>query len=457
MAKKYDYDLIIIGSGVAGTAAAQFAAARGIKVAVVESGKWGGDSLNVSDIPKRAMTAFSHSMIDTGLSHDFGVSTSSVRFNFPTFKNWMNRARRASGAGSAKLLESSGVTCISGLAHFLTPFELSVGKKVLTAPRFIIASGCHLATGDVTGLDSCKILTPSNFLDITRPPESLAVIGGGSTGCIFAEFFASLGTNVVIFELSPRLLPREDEEIGGVIERSLTQDKHIKVLTQSRVVSVSPSSGKSKYSISYLRGGLRKTATCDAIFLAAGQTPSLDLGLDNAGVKWDEKGIKVDKYLNTNMRHIYAAGSCTGSCLPVEYSAYSGALASANLLTRNRLPATTSGYIRFTGTHLSVASVGLTEEDCLRLGRKFKKSISTLNQISASYTGAEKLGFIKLIVDSSDKLIGATVVAPHADLIVPELALAVRHHLSVMELASTPVVSSSYAELIRVSAKKLIH
>lgn len=457
MTKKYDYDLIIIGSGVAGVAAAQFAAARGIRVVVIESGKWGGSALNTSDIPERALTSFSHSFIDAESSHAFGVSTSSIRFNLPTFKTWMSRVHRLSGAGSTKLLEDSGVTCIKGIAHFLTPFELSVGKKVLTAPRFIIASGCQPFLGGITGLDACHYLTPENFLNLTRPPKTLAIIGGGSTGCVFAEFFASLGTNVVIFELNPRLLPREDEEIGPVIERSLTQSKHIKILTQSRVVNVSSNSDESRYSISYLRGGLRKTATCEAVFMATGQTPSLDLGLDNTGVKWNEKGIKVDKYLATSMRHIFAAGSCTGSCLPVEYSAYSGALAAANLLTRNRLPAATSGYVRFTNTHLSVASVGLTEEDCLHLNRKFKKSLATLGQISASYTGSEKLGFIKLIVDSSDKLIGATIVAPHADLIIPELALAVRHHLSAMELASTPVVSSSYAELIRVAAKKLIH
>jgi len=457
--KKFDYDIVVIGSGTAGTSAAQFAAERGMRVAIVESGSWGGSAVNSIELPLRAISSFSHSFREASHASTFGLSTSSLRYNFPAFKTWFKKSLRATGAGSSKSLEDLGVTCLRGLAHFLSPYELSVGKEIITAQKFIIASGSDLDLGGISGTETVPCLTPDNWLDITRPPENLAIVGGSSTGCEFAEFFASLGSHVVIFELAPHILPREDEEVAPIITKSLESTKNIKVLAQSRVLSVDPSKSKSggqKYSLAYLRGGIRKTATCDAIFLATGRKPSLDLGLDNAGVKYSDRGIAVDKYHQTSMKHIYAAGSCTGISLPVEYSAYSGALAAANLITKTRVAATTSAYVRFTDTLPSVASVGQSEEECLAKHIKFQKSIIPLAAITSSITSDSRLGFIKLIVDSSSKLIGATVVCDHADLVIPELSLAIRKGLTAMDLASAPVVSTSQSELVRLAARRLI-
>lgn len=452
--KKFDYDIIIIGSGSAGSAAAFAAADSGASVAIVENSKWGGDSLNGTDLPLRSALTFTHAYQSSLRAVRFGVSSSSLRFNYPSVKNWLATSRRRSGANSRRALESAGVSCLSGLAHFLSPYELSVGEKVYSSGKFIIASGTHLSLGGISGSDSVDYLTPSSALSLSRPPKSLIIVGGGSTGCELAEFFSSVGTKVTLLELAPRLVPREDEEVGSVLSSYLEDVLGIKVLTQSRVLSISRDKDGVKASI--LRGGLEKSVTADSILLATGECPSLDLGLENSGVAYSDAGIKSDSFLQTSMKHIYAVGSCAGGVSSTELAAYEGALAASNALGRQKNLVNRTGFIRTVRVYPEVSAVGPTEDELIKKGTKYKKSLVSLASVMASNVEDYRLGFLKLLASPQGKVIGATLMCPNSSLIASELALAVRHSLPVLELASSPVISSSWAELLRLASRSLL-
>ena len=450
--KKFDFDYIVIGSGTAGTAAALTAAKMKKKVAIVESGRWGGSALNYTDIPRKAAFNFSHLYMESVRASRFGISSGNLRYNYPTVLNWTALASRRAGGNSKKIFEDNNITCLPGFANFLTPYEISAGKIRVSAPNFLIATGAIHSTGNISGVEGVECLTPTTALSLNRPPKSLFVVGGGSTGVELANYFAELGSDVYIGELSGRLLPREDEEAGSTLAKYFEEKLHIKVLTQSRVVAVAPDSGKTR--VIFLRGGQEKYVRTDAIILATGSIPNVDLGLENAGVEYSKDGIDTNSSLTTTMKHIFAAGDCIGGESSPERSAYEGILAAKNAFSRQKTSKTYEGFIRLTDTFPGIAAVGFTEDDCLKNNLKIKKVILPLSTISAANTSDFRSGFVKIIADSKGRVLGATIMCPNAEVIIQEIAIAVRHKFTVAHLASTPHSSLSWSELIRIACQK---
>ena len=455
MSKKFDYDLIVIGSGPAGASAALFAANYGLKTAIVERDKWGGSCLNYSDIPSRALFEFSHLYRKAMNGSRFGLSSSTLRYNYPTVQNWKSLAVRRAGADSKKTFESAKIACLSGFASFISPYEIAIKDSVVSAPRIIIASGSKLDTGDITGVESTACLTPADAFNITRPPKSVFVVGGGSTGVEIANYFAELGSQVTIGELAGHLLPKEDEEASKLLTRYFESHLRIKVLTESRIVAVEQSAKPGLQKVTFRRGGQEKTIEVAAIVLATGSKPVTNFGLENAGVTYDSDGIEVDNYLKTKVKHIYAAGDCIGGESSAERSAYEGALAAANLIGRSKTPGNYEGFIRITDTMPSVATVGLTETSCINEHINYRKILLPLASVSAANTSDYIDGFIKLLADPKGRVLGATIVCPESALVIQELAMAIRYKLTVTDLAATPHTSSSWSELVHLASRKL--
>ena len=455
MSKKFDYDLIVIGSGPAGASAAIFASNAGLKTALVERGKWGGSSLNYTDIPSRALFEFAHLYRRAQNGARFGLSSSTLRYNYPTAQNWRTFTSRRAGAGSKKTFETAKIACFSGFASFLSPYELAVKDQIISAPRFIIATGSKLNTGDIAGIESTACLTPAEALATTRPPKTIFVVGGGSTGVELANYFAELGSKVTIAEIAGQLLPREDEEAGVTIARYFENQLHIKVLTESRVIAIEKSTKPGMQRVIFRRGAQEKTAEVAAIILATGSSPVTNLGLENAGIPYDFDGIIVDNYLKTKTKHIYAAGDCIGGESSAERAAYEGTLAASNLLNKTKNQRIYDGFIRITDTYPSVATSGLTEHECIDKHIAYKKIILPLSSVSAANTSDFLTGFIKLLSDHKSRIIGATIVCPDAPLVIQEVALAIRHKLTIDQLSSAPHAATTWAELIRLASSKL--
>jgi pyruvate/2-oxoglutarate dehydrogenase complex dihydrolipoamide dehydrogenase (E3) component len=457
MAKKvsFDYDLIVIGSGAGGSAAATIAAREGKRVAVIEGGEFGGESPNWGDVPTKALLHAAQLYDEAKHGARFGIRSAMMGYNYPSLHTWKDLTIKRTGTGgNRRYYENEGISAFNGIAHFLSPHEISVARRHLSAEHFLIATGSHIEAPDIQGLATVKYLTPRTLLQATRLPKSLFVIGGSTVGVELAQLMAIFGTKVHIAEIASRLLPHEDEEVGTLLERVLKEQKGITSLTQTRVLSVIKD-GVGKR-ITFNRGGVEKSLHVDEVLIATGRVPTVDLGLENASVAYTPKGVEVNEYLQTSARHIFAAGDVLGHGSPTHTALLESRVAANNILhPKSRVAPDYTATPRLTFTYPDVASVGLSEDDCLKRDLRINKAVAPLSIIARSNTSDFRDGFVKIITDKKGVVLGGTVVAPHAAEIIHELALAVKHQLTAEQVASTPHAFLSWSEAVRVAAAKL--
>ena len=255
-------------------------------------------------------------------------------------------------------------------------------------------------------------------------------------------------------ETAERLLPREDKEVGEAISHYLNKELGVMVLPNCKVVALEQDAN-SKHVI-FHNARNEKMVRVDCVVLATGSQPILDYGLENAGVKYKNTGILVDKNYHTSAKNIYAIGDAIGGDSSTERAEYEGALLASNLLNRSKNLPNYNGFARIVNTYPQVAVVGLNEDDLLKRDRKYKKAVALVKDNIISLIDNNSYGFVKLIADKSGHLIGATIVAPNAQLMISELSLAIRHNITALEIASTPHIANTYNSLIKLAAKQLV-
>lgn len=452
MGKKYDFKYIVIGSGPAGSAVALTLGKAKKRVALVEGRYYGGSNLNTRDIPYSVALDFAHTfskvMSFPELNHQ------DLTFNFPTIAARELKTVVYAGGNNKKHFEDSGVICLDGYAHFLDAHTIVINNRRITSEFFIIATGSHLKTAEIFGADSVGFLTPETAIRVRRPPKILAIIGGGSTGCEIASFYAELGTKVIIFEAAERLLPEEDQEVGELLSNYFSKKLCVNVFTNTKVVAIQEDNFSK--AVIFRCNNQEKLIRVDNIAIATGSEPNFDCGLENANVRCRNTGITINKYFETSTKNIYAVGDCTGGHSSTDRAYHEGLTLAINLVKKQKNLLDYRGFIRQTNTIPEIATVGYTEDDLIKRDHKYKKSLVKLDEIIASKIYNFEYGFVKLLADKNNHLIGASVVCPHAKLIAGELALSIRHNLTILELASTPHIMNSYNYLIKLAAKKLI-
>lgn len=467
MGKKFDYDYIIIGSGPAGLAAAQaFNRISRAKVAIVESGDFGGSNVNTRDLPYAVGLNFAKIYFDATHSSKYGLSGQNLHFNFPTAVNYQEKVARdfsehkkslfADYSDPRDVVEKSNTDIIKGAASFIDANTIVVNNREYTAARFIIATGAKLSTGEIAGVNYVDYLTPDTAIKNRRLPKAVCVVGGGATGCEIAEYYAALGIKTIIIERSERLLPREDMEVGKLMEKNFKEKFGITVLTSARVVALEKDATSKR--VVFSKDNQEKMVRVDTVILATGSAPEIeDLGLDNAGVKYKKSGIIVDKMFQTSVKNIFAIGDCIGGESSTDIAAYQGSLLAANLVNRTKNTPNYCGFIRTVNTFPAVATVGFNEDDLLKHDKHCKqKMIFCLDRTFAGRVNGCEEGFVKIIADKDMKIAGATIVAPNADVMIQELAMAVRHGFGLAEIASTPHSVNSYSNAIRDAAKMMM-
>lgn len=453
MGRKYDYDYMIIGSGPAGTAAAIGLAKSRKRIAIVDGGHFGGARLNTRNVPYGVALDFAHSYANISMYPEFGHQD--LSFSFPTMISRQLQATVRAGGDSKQAYEAAGVTCIDGYANFLDSHTVAIGEHQYTAANFILATGAQLKASEISGLDTVNYLTPDTAIKTRRLPKAVFVVGAGATGCEIAEYFAELGTKVLIAEMAERILPREDKEVGTVLSEYLSTELDVTVLPNCKVVALEQDN-LSK-SVIFQTGRSEKMVRVDCVVLATGSRPVLDCGLENAGVKYQNTGIKVNKYFETSAKNIYAIGDCISVEASSERAELEGAMLASNIVNKTKNTVNYSGFARVIDTYPQIATVGLNEDDLLRRDRKYHKALIPLADTMAGKIYNMDYGFVKLLTDKRNyRIIGASVVAPNAALIAEELAIAVRHNLTAAEIASTPHLADGYNYAVRMAAKAII-
>lgn len=453
MGKKYNFDYIIIGGGPAGNTTALSLAERTKKrIALIEEHPLDNNYYS-RDIPYATSLDFAHTFFKFNNYPE--MNGQDLHYNFPTIITHQNAVINSFITEEREILEKHNITHIEGHAHFLDPHTIAVENVQYTSENFILATGSDLKTVGITGLESSNYLTPNTAIRIRRMPKYALVVGGGPTGCEIASYYSELGAKVIILEKESRLLPREDEETSACLTDYFTHKLGILVVTNAEVLAIEEDNISRQ--VVYTTKKQEKTIRIDNIILATGFKPRIDCGLENANVKIKPTGaIAINKLFQTTAKNIYAIGDCLGNESSTERVEYQASLLTSNLIKNGKSLPNYHGFARITNTSPEIATIGLTEAKLTKLKRKYKKSIVYFKDLPISKIERSPYGFVKILTDQRKRLLGATIVAPHAGLMIGELSVAIRHKLSVLEITGTPHPSNNYSLAIKLAAKKLL-
>lgn len=453
----YDYDLIVIGSGAGGGVSAHIAARAGKKVAVIEDDTIGGECPNFGCVPTKALLQAAEYYRSAIAAKDFGIRVSAVNFNYPTIKKWKDLAVMRTGtADGDRAYAADGIAVIKSHAHFINPFEISTGHRRLSASKFLIATGTRNFIPPIEGLEEAGFITYRDAIDLTKPLRSVFIIGGGAIGCEFAELFATFGAKVTIAEFAPHLLPKEDVEVGELIAAVFEHNRGVDVRTSSEVLSVHKKGGKKV--VHFKQDGKVHSASVDEILVATGKVANTDLGLENAGVKYDRRAIQVNPYMQTTAKHIFAAGDVAGPYMFTHMASYQSRVAANNMFhPRSKwVKADYHAVPRCVFVTPEAASVGLTEEEIKAKGWKYEVGTAPVSIIGRANTSNEDVGFVKVMAaKDSGVLLGASIVSPRAGEVLHELTLAIQHGLTAADVANTIHAFPTWSETVRIACSKI--
>lgn len=457
MAKqRYDYDLVVIGSGAGGGVAAHIMVKNGWRVAIIEPEMIGGECPNIGCVPTKALLQAAEIYEAAKNGGRFGIRGSAVGYNYHSIKAWKDFAVHRTGTHlGEKIYKAEGITLIKGYAHFIEPHIVSIGPKRITSANFLIATGSKISIPPIVGLKETGFLTFKEALDLTRPPRTLAIIGGGVIGCEFTQLFASFGTKITIIDIAPRLLGREEPEAADYLADRFSEEYGVDLALSTTVDLVEKTGAKKKLTLN--TGGKKRELIVDEILVASGKRAVSDIGLENAGVKYSEKSITTDEFLQTNVPHIFAAGDCTGPYQFTHTATYQSRIVANNLLhPRKKIAADYHAVPRCTFTNPEIASVGKSEAELKEAGVKYKVATSSVAVIGRSNTADFRDGFAKILADAKTGiLLGGVVVSPHAGEVIHELTLAVQNRLTASQVANTIHAFPTWSEIIRVVCHKL--
>ena len=444
-------DLIVIGAGSAGLAAASLAARVGARVTLVESHRIGGDCTWTGCVPSKTLihaAGVAHGMRRAEI---FGLPRLEPKVDLGAVMDRVRAAiARVYAFESPEALIALGIEVVFGAARFRDQWSIEVEGRILRGRRFVIATGASPVIPSIAGLAATRHVTYETIFDLTALPSRLVVLGAGPVGLELGQAFRRFGSHVTILDQAPRILPIADPEASAVVARRFG-DEGVELRTG---VSVDRVTTRDR-SIVVTANGTEFAA--DTLLVAIGRRASVEgLALERAGVTANEKGVVVDTRLRTSRRHIYAAGDVTGAFQFTHYAAWQGLIAARNAL----LP----GWMRGIPPHVpwavftdpEVSHVGATEDEARRRARDVHVHRWPVTRVDRAQTTGDDDGFVKLVADPGGRLLGATVVSAQASELVNELVLALDRGLRVDDLARTMHAYPTYGVAIQQAAGEAV-
>ena len=449
------YPLVVIGGGPAGLLAARQAARNGIKVALVERDLLGGNSLNFSSLPSKALIRTSRLYADLRNALHYGVCPQEhIEVDFALVMERLRRIRaRISRLDSAERLSGEGIDVFMGAAVFTSSHTLEVAGTALRFRKALIATGSRSMLPAIPGLAEAGYHTNETVFDLKALPPSLLVIGGGPVGCELAQALARLGARVIIAHNQPLFLPKEERDAAQMVADALARDG-VEIHLNTNVTKVWVEGDKK--CVQTWNDGNVATLRVDDILTGIGRVPAvLGLGLDAAGIDYSvQDGIRVDDFLRTSQHHIYAAGDV---CM--EHQFVDTAMASARTAVHNALFFGRRRMSKLiipwcTYTDPEIAHVGLYVRQARERGIPIITYTVPMHDVDRAITDGEEDGFVKLhIRDGSDTILGATVVARHAGEMINGITLAMVAGIGLKTVARVIHTYPTQADAIHMAAR----
>ncbi|HAL16191.1 MAG TPA: mercury(II) reductase [Anaerolineaceae bacterium] len=437
--ENYDFDLLVIGGGSGGFAAAIKGEELGYRVGIINGGTIGGTCVNVGCVPSKTLIRAAEAWHTAGHHPFIGVNTTQSALDWSTVRGEKDAlVSELRQKKYVNVLDAyPNITLIEGHATFTRDGAIRVGERTFSAQRYVVATGAQPRILPIPGLAEAQPLTSTSLMDVDVLPKSLIILGGRAVALELAQTMARLGVKVLILQRSSRLVPEHEPEIGRAVQDYLDQEG-ITILTGVQVEHVSRN-GETRTVHARLKGQSR-AYEADQILVAQGRQPNTTgLGLDQVGVKLDENGaIIVNEYQQTSNPNIYASGDVTPNPDYVYVAAASGALAASNALNGNQKPLDLSALPGVIFTDPQIATVGLTEAQAKRQGYQVKAKILPLEYVPRALAARDLRGLIKMVTDeTSGRILGVHVLAAEAGEVIQTATLAVKFGLKVSDLTET--------------------
>ncbi len=450
-----DFDLVVVGSGGAAFAAAIKASELGATVAVLERGIVGGTCINVGCVPSKALIRAAESLHRAQQSPFAGTSVHGELSDFSKLvaqkDELVGEMRQAKYIDNLHALPN--VTLFEGQAAFTGKSMMRVADRTIRSERFVIATGARPAFPNISGLADSGFLTSTSIMELTEVPAELLVLGGRYIALELAQMFSRVGAQVTIIQRSSHILPTEDDDLTDELAMYL-RDEGLTIVTNAQTETVRRK-GRG-YVLEVNVDGNQRVFEGTHLLAATGRRPNTeDLKLEQIGATVaPDATLVVDDYLETTVPGVYGAGDVIGNPAFVYTAAYEGALAAENALTggRRKRDYSTLPWVVFTDPQVAV--VGLNEREAAKAEITVDVAKLPLSYVTRALTARDARGFIKLIKErGSDRLLGASILAPEAGDIIMEPALAIRHGIGVSELVAAFHPYLTQAEGIRLAAQ----
>lgn len=448
-----EFDAIVIGAGQAGVPLAKKLAQAGWKTALIEKRVVGGTCINDGCTPTKAMVASAKMAYMADKSHELGIDIPSYKVDFKAVmarkSAIVKQFREGATAGVEK---TKNLTLIYGEAKFEDDHTLYIrgndgSFENYTAKHIFINTGESPVIPDIEGVNEIDYLTSTTILELAEVPEHLLIVGGGYIGLEFGQMFRRFGAKVTLLEHSDRLLPKEDIDVCEVVSEIFKEDG-ISVLTEATAVKFEKlNNGHIKVTVE--QEGKKTTHTCSHVLLAAGRKPQTEfLGLENTAIECDDRGhVKVNEFLETNAKNVYALGDVKGgpAFTHISYNDYvivtKNLLEDGNMTTKNRLVP----YCMFTDPQLG--RVGITEMEAIKQKLDYLVAKIPMKNVARAIETAQTRGFMKAVVDKKTRqILGATIVGEQGGEIMSVLQMAMMGNITFDEIRYTVFAHPLYAE-----------
>ncbi|MDU4861894.1 MAG: dihydrolipoyl dehydrogenase [Terrisporobacter othiniensis] len=417
----------VVGGGPGGYVAALKAAMLGAEVTVIEKSRLGGTCLNVGCIPTKALLASSDVLRTVKEAKSFGINVEGeVKPDFQAIVARKQKITDELVAGIQFLFDKRGVKKIDGFGKLIDKNTIEVTKddgsvEEVKADKIILANGSIPTVFPFMPYNGKNVITSDEVLSLEKLPKSMVIIGGGVIGSEIGQFYSSLGTKVTIIEVLPQILGRMDSDGAKALARQFKKDK-IKVMCNVATDSFEVSDDIVKLN---LNNG--KSLEAEVVLLCTGRKPNLaNSGVAEAGVKMTDRGfIEVNEYMETNLEGVYAIGDIIPGAMLAHVASTEGMVAAENAVKGNGETVNYKSIPSCVYTEPEVAGVGKTEDELKAEGVEYHVGKFDFRGLGKAKAIGKIQGFIKILVDKDDVIIGATLVGPHCTDLLTELSLAV--------------------------------
>ncbi len=453
--KRFDYNLVVIGAGAAGLVSSYIAATVRARVALIEKNRMGGDCLNTGCVPSKTLIQTARVMADARDSQRYGIRRMTAELEF---SDVMDNVRRAVGRiephDSVERYEAMGVDVIQDEARLLSPWEIEVGDRRISARAIVLATGAEPFIPAVDGLEQVDYVTSATLWDLKTLPGRLLIMGGGPIGCELAQAFTRLGSQVTLIEQAERLLPREDRQVGGLVEEHLIAEG-VHVATGARASRVEHDDKQGRLLCATDSG--ERAFDFDRLLVAVGRKPRVSgYGLEELGVELTGHGsIDCDGFQRTSFPNVYVCGDATSAYQFTHVAAHQAWSAAVNALISPWWSFRTDYRVipMVTFTDPEVARVGLNEKEAREKKIEYELTTWDLTELDRAIADSANYGQVRILTEPGrDRILGATIIARHAGEMLAEMVLAMKHDIGLNKLLGTIHAYPTWSEANKYAA-----